>query len=364
MELGYHGEGRELLAASLDVAPPEASPELMEVLAELAMLELWNGEPRLASSFADRVRATAGALGDPDAVARASRLEATLAWGRGDYRLAAAEQVAALEHLTEVDPTAAAYVTGGAAFLALVTGDDDVAGRLIADLEDAADELDRPELNALRHEMRAWNAFQSGDSKKALESWLTAVDGYASLDLRANLADVLLLACWAATAVEDLDTARRCAGQALDHARALPSQFFVARALAALGWCDVFSGNGESGARLVQKALGETRRTGDRYWLLWNTWQAVRLAARHGDFERAATLVGAAKRLAADVGTVAPEPCRVTISSVGLEARDSLGRSRWQRRQRLGRELGDPELIELLDGYVSTLSAGTYSVDA
>ena len=312
-ERGYHTEARSMLEAALEIAPDESRPDTALALAELSMLALFNGDPDTAQALGDRATKAAASIDDVAVDARSDRLRATLAWGEGNYRLAAECEIKALEKLRGVDDLGAGTVTGQVAYLLRQTGH-------TIEAEVYADELrrkrDQPEFEAAQLEMTGWFELLDGRNSQAAEVWRRAAESYDSLALVANAIYVRLLAGWALFESDLFDEALTLANEALADSRINTIPFLEARAEALVAWITACCAEPDSDKRWLYRSLRRTHKHRDHYWTYCVLSVVAQLAAGDGHREAGVRVAALCRELQHAMGVVAPPAVEQRLADI------------------------------------------------
>jgi hypothetical protein len=317
---GRHAEGRRVLEAVTGLSGMKPSEDLAMVLANLTMLALWSGEVQRADELAAEQEAVARDVGEPKGIARAVRLQATLAMLSGDFPQALSLAEQCIEMLRELDDPALANLLGPTAILYLIQGRGNDADRAVADLHDALDRYDFSAAEAVDIEISGWFDMQAGRAAEAKAKWLDAAEHYAAVDQQIAVVDALLLASLAALEMDDTAAAARLADRSLVMARRIPSAFFETRALVNVALADLSSGGEAGGDRLLLGALRRLERHRDHHWMIWGLPAHVAALRRAGRNGAAMQAFGVWLSLVESCGMVLP----VTLLERGAELHESI----------------------------------------
>jgi tetratricopeptide (TPR) repeat protein len=221
------------------------------------------------------------------------------------------------------DTSGHAYVAGllAASELAFRQGDQLVAEQHSTEAIDLASAMGNDALAALGHVDLARIAFRVGDAPRIEEHALRALE-LAGHDAQARRGALHMLA-WAAYTAGDIPAARARFEASLAFRRELGDLFSVAVEIANIGDLAMEAGDHRDAASRLAEAL-EVARDLDSQYLIVNLLPSVAaLAARVGEDEGSALLLGAANALASASGLV-PDPGKWQPALSDAEAR--LGR--------------------------------------
>jgi predicted ATPase/class 3 adenylate cyclase len=312
---GHYQEGRELLTATLERAPAEATEARASALVGAGLLAWEQGDNRVALGSLEEGRVRARAVGSTGIEANALTL---------------------LSHYRELGREERIRLGEEAIALARASGDRWLLGLVIGNQGSLMSEL--------------------GETEKATA--LTE-DAYR---LCRGVGDASLSVLWLSNLAEDAlrdgdsAAARVRLREALELARSIEDARGIGAVLSISGWVELFEGNLGRAAYYFEETAAIARRLGGRVYGADAIWGFAQVAAAGGDAGRAARLAGAAVAY----GRPARFDPTDSFPSVGHvdAARAALGESAWQKAWAEGAELDfDAALALTLDLDPATLAA-------
>jgi predicted ATPase/class 3 adenylate cyclase len=292
---GHFSEGRQLLAAALERAPPEATEARASALVGAGLLAFEQGDHGKSRELLEDGLADAQAVDSTRMEAAAlSLLSSYGAFGK-EEQIRLGEQ--AITH---------ARTAGDRWLLGLVTGNHGVSMASFGEIERAIELTDE-----------AYRLCRGVGDVSLSALWLS------------NLA-------WQALEDGDTDEARRRLDESLELARLIDDTRGTGQGLANLGWVELREGNFEDAFSCFEEAAAIARRLGAQWLGAEALWGLAQVAAAIGAAGRAARLAGAALAF----GGSAFDPAVMIPFTPHLDdARAALGVQAWQKARDEGAAL-------------------------
>jgi tetratricopeptide (TPR) repeat protein len=292
---GHFSEGRELLAAALERAPPEPTEARASALVGAGLLASEQGDHGESRGLLEDGLADARAVGSADLEANAlSLLSSYDAYGT-EEQIRLGEE--AITH---------AHISGDRWLLGLVTGNHGVLMAQFGEIEKAIELTDE-----------AYRLCRGVGDVSLSALWLSNLAGYA---LEGG----------------NTDEARRRLDESLELARLIDDTRGTGQGLANLGWVELLEGDLEDAHSCFEEAAAIARRLGAQWLGADVLWGFAQVAAATGDADRAARLAAAALAF----GGSEFDPAVMTPFTPHLDdARAALGEQAWQKARDEGAAL-------------------------
>ncbi|MGW4528414.1 ATP-binding protein [Amycolatopsis sp. NPDC004378] len=182
-------------------------------------------------------------------------------------------------------------------WVALIQGNQILAGPLLAQAEDAARQLGMEPFGPLLYGQGTQRWLTEADPVKAREALDLLARAEAAFRTQGTPGDVfmaMLFLGMATSFLGDADRAFAEAARVLAAARASGAQWCISWALWNNALAELLHGDPDTAAHLAQEGLRLQQATGDTWGPIWSLWLIAVIAATRGDFELAGQLFGGA----------------------------------------------------------------------